>query len=395
MAISVVALYLTEACNLRCRYCFLHKQPRRLPLELGREVVDFMLAAPPNVDPVKIYFFGGEPLLESDTIRELTLYGEKRSQELGRTIRFGVTTNGTLLTDDILDFLFDHRISINLSLDGRPETQDANRRTADGRGSFALVDDAIDKIVARNPSQGARMTYDSQSIGSLYEDHRYLWSRGITNTSPIAVLEDGWTEETMAVAKEQFGLIARAVLEEMRAGRLKVVGFLGKYSRRIATYKRRKRQPCGICSGYIGISVDGTIYPCQRFAACGGYPFGDLNKVTAQADRHMFLNFDSDRLNADCDGCPARMVCAGGCPALNYVCTGDIYEPWPTQCAFIRMEHETAEWLYGRLKDEENPLLDRMLRQRQGRRKSGRTRVANRRPSDAPREAPVEVASCP
>ena len=360
MSISTVSLYLTEACNLQCRYCFLSKQPRRLPVEVGRNVVDFMLAAPPKVKRVSVYFFGGEPLLEFDTLKELTLYGRARAKELGKDLNLGVTTNGTLLTDEVIDFLFDQKISINFSVDGKPETQDANRKTIDGKGSFALLDAALAKVVERNPSQGVRMTYDSTSVGSLYQDHEYLWGRGITRTSPIAAFEDDWGEDDLARAGKQYQLIAQAVLERMRNGDLRRVGFLAKYAQRLAQNKRRMKQPCGICNGYIGVSVDGTVYPCQRFAACDGYPLGTLSEVTDVDARKLLLSYDSSRLPG-CDDCPARMGCAGGCPAVNYVCTGEIYQPWPTQCAIIRMESETAKWLYERLVAGSNPLLDRLL----------------------------------
>ena len=360
MAISAVSLYLTEACNLRCRYCFLSKQPRRLPVEVGRNVVDFMLAAPPKVKRVSIYFFGGEPLLEFGMLKELSLYGRERAKELGKDLRLGVTTNGTLLTDEVIDFLFEQKISINFSVDGKPETQDANRKTADGKGSFALLDSALAEVVKRNPSQGVRMTYDTSSVGSLYEDHEYLWGRGIKSTSPIAAFEDDWTEEQLGVAREQYQLMAQAVLERMRKGDLRKVGFLAKYAQRLARNGKRMKQPCGICNGYIGVSVDGTVYPCQRFAACDGYPLGTLSEVTDLEARRLLLTFDSSRLPG-CSACSARMVCAGGCPAVNYVCNGDIYQPWDTQCAIIRMELEAATWLCEQLVAESNPLLDRLL----------------------------------
>jgi len=360
VAISVVSLYLTEACNLRCRYCFLKKQPRRLPVDLGRQVVDFMLAGPPKVKQVSVYFFGGEPLIEFETIKELTLYGRSQAAQKGKKLRLGVTTNGTLMTDEILDFLFGHKISINLSLDGRPETQNMNRQTATGHGSFPLIDGVIDSLLARNPNQGARMTYDTKSVHTLYEDHEYLWSRGFKNTSPIAAFEDNWTEETLATAEEQYRLIAQAVLERMRAGDLRRVTFLTKYIGRIATLKRRIRIPCGVCAAYIGISVDGVIYPCQRFAADEACAFGTLHEVTDPEMRRKFLSFDPRHLEG-CDECPARMYCAGGCPAISWLCGGDLYSPWPGQCGIIRREFKTALWLYRQLKKENNPLLAKII----------------------------------
>ena len=148
MPIQSAALYLTEDCNLRCRYCFVPKKPKRMSLEVGREAIDFMLAAPAKVKRVSIVFFGGEPLLEFDTLRELTLYGEQRSSEIGRQIKFSVTTNGTLVTDEVFEFLTKHNIHMNLSIDGGPKTQNRNRRMADGSGSFDLVERTLARASA-------------------------------------------------------------------------------------------------------------------------------------------------------------------------------------------------------------------------------------------------------
>lgn len=363
VAISTVSVYLTDACNLRCRYCFVQKQPRRLPVDVGRRVMDFMLAAPPAVKRVSVFFFGGEPLLEFDTMRELTAYGQAAARAKGKELRLGLTTNGTLMTDEVLEFIFANRFSINLSLDGKPETHDANRRTVDGKGSFHLVDRAISEILARNPHQGARMTYDPESVGSLYEDHEYLWGRGITNTSPIPVMENAWPAEALAEAERQQRLIAQAVLARLRRGDVRRVGFLSKYAQRLkANSGRRMQQPCGICNGYIGIGTDGVLYPCQRFAACEAYPFGTLDGITHPENRRTMLSYAADQLQG-CDGCPARLACAGGCPAVNHVCTGDIMRPWPTQCAFIRMEYGVSTWFYEAVRAEGGKLLDLFLGQ--------------------------------
>ena len=381
MSISTVSLYLTEACNLRCRYCFVHKQPRRLSVELGRRVLDFMLAAPPAVKRVSVFFFGGEPLLEFGTMRELTAYGRAEAKARGKELRLGLTTNGTLMTDEVLDFLFANQFSINLSLDGKPETHDANRRTLDGQGSFHLVDRAISRILKHNPYQGARMTYDPESVGSLYEDHEYLWGRGFTNTSPIPVLEQAWPAEALAEAEHQQRLMAAAILARLRRGDVRRVGFLSKYVRRLeANAPQRLRQPCGICNGYIGIATDGVLYPCQRFAASGAYPFGTVGEITHPENRRAMLSFTSAHLQG-CDGCPARMACAGGCPAVNHVCTGDITRPWPTQCAFIRMEYAVSTWFYEAVKAEDRKLLDQFLGT--PRRGAGGTGRASRLPCDA------------
>jgi uncharacterized protein len=229
----------------------------------------------------------------------------------------------------------------------------------------------IDKILERNPNQGARLTYDTVSVHSLYEDHEYLWSRGFTNISPIAVFEDNWTEETLAVASEQYRRIAEAVLDRMRAGDFRRVNFLSKYIGRLATHTRRMRIPCGACAAYIGVSVDGKVYPCQRFAADGLCQFGTLEGITHPEIRREFLRFHSKNLKG-CENCPVRDVCAGGCPAVNYLRANELYTPLPAQCAIIRREYEAAVWLYERLKAEQNPLLPKLIQT---------SRYANRRRS--------------
>ena len=361
MPIRSAALFVTEDCNLRRRYCYVVKKPRRLSLDVGRETLDFMLAAPPDVKQVAIYFFGGEPLLEFGTIQALTEYGVRRSQEVGKRIHFGVTTNGTLLSDNVLAFLVKHKISINLSLDGGPDTQNTNRKMANGRGSFELVDRVIDRLVQHNPKQSVRMTYDVASAGALSENIEYLWGRGFTSLSPAPAVEDKWTKRDLAVAEEQYRRVAYAVLARMRRGEYRRIGYLEKFMRRIAaTRKRRPRQQCSAGTTYVGISVDGEIYPCHRFIGYRQFKFGNLDQVTHPANREKFLTFDANRLTI-CDGCRARLICGGGCFAANYACTGDMYRPPPTQCAFIRMHYDAAKWLYDKLRAEQNDLLERVV----------------------------------
>ena len=367
MPIQSAALFLTEDCNLRCRYCYVPKKPRRLDLAIGREAIDFMLAAPANVKRVSIYFFGGEPLLEFGSIQALTQYGERRSQEAGKGIHFGVTTNGTLLSDKVLDFLAAHKISINLSIDGGPETQDANRPRADGGSSFDLVDGALDRVVKRNPKQTIRMTYDAGSVGALYDNVRYFWGRGFFNLSPAPAIEDNWTQSTLDTAKDQFWHIAHDLLYYMRRGEYRRVGYIEKFMKRIGTRKERPLAQCSAGRSYVGISVTGDIYPCHRFIGYRAFNFGDLDHVSGPENRKIFLTFDSNRL-AVCDGCRVRTVCGGGCSAANYATTGDLYTPSPNYCAFARIHYDIAAWLSKKLREENNPLLDRVILRRKTKR---------------------------
>lgn len=364
MPIKSAALFLTEDCNLRCRYCYVPKKPRRLAPKVGREAVDFMLAAPPSIKKVSICFFGGEPLLEFETLKALVDYGEQRSKEVDKPISFSMTTNGTLVSDEVFDFLVGHKIRVNLSCDGGQKTQNANRKMVNGNGSFDLVDRTLKRLVKHNAKQGIRMTFDPSSAGAIYENVQYLWSCGVTNLSVVPAVECNWTEPTLAEARAQYQRVAEEVVERMREGDHRRIGFMEKYVKRIATSKQRPKRQCGAGNAYVGISVDGDIYACHRFIAYGGFKFGNFDCVANRADRERFLTYDSNRFTG-CDGCRARLTCGGGCSAINFACTGDIDAPAPNQCEFIRMQYDIGKWFHDTLKAEKSPLFDRIVRPQQ------------------------------
>lgn len=358
MPITYAVLFVTEDCNLRCPYCYVPKSPRRLDPAMGREVVDFMLDAPPRAKSVMICFFGGEPLLEFDTIRELIEYGEQRSQEADKRIKFGMTTNGTLLTDEIIDFATEHKLTINFSMDGGPESHNANRRTVDGKGSFEFVDQALKRLAARKYGHNVRLTFDAATVDRLFDNVQYLWDRGCGSISPQPVLSDGWTDEHLAVAKEQIERIGRGVLAEARRGKYRRIAGIHRLTQRLAKNGRRPKRACGAGSGLIAVDVEGNIYPCQRLLDHDEMRFGNLDEVAHRDVREAWLTFDSRRLEG-CDDCRVAHVCAGGCTGANYMCTGDIYRPSPLQCEFIRMQYDVAKWLHRTLKAECNSVFER------------------------------------
>ena len=360
MPISYAVLFVTEDCNLRCPYCYVPKSPRRLDPAVGREAVDFMLDAPDRVKSVMICFFGGEPLLEFDTIRELMEYGEQRSQEVDKRIKFGMTTNGTLLTDEVVDFAAEHKLTINLSVDGMAESHNANRKTIDGRGSFDLVDQALTRMAERKFGHSVRLTHNAATVGSLFDNVQYLWDRGCATITPQPALNDGWTDERVTIAKEQTDRIGRAMLAHMRSGKYRNIAGVHRFIKRLVSNGRRPRRACGAGSGLVGIDVEGNIYPCQRLLDHPETKFGNLNQVTHRDVREAWLTFDSSRLEG-CDDCRAAHICAGGCTGANYMCTGDLYKPSSLQCEFIRMQYDVAKWLHDTLKAEQNPTFERVF----------------------------------
>ena len=176
----------------------------------------------------------------------------------------------------------------------------------------------------------------------------------------MPVVESNWSERMLDIAREQYQHIAEAVLDGMRRDDYRQIGFLGKYIKRITSSERRPRRQCGGGTQYVGISTQGEIYACHRFIGYGGYRFGDLDEVTEPSSREKFLTFNSASLTM-CEGCQAKLTCGGGCPAINFECTGDSHRPAPNQCAFIRMQYDISKWLYDVLTAEKSPWLDHIL----------------------------------
>lgn len=156
------------------------------------------------------------------------------------------------------------------------------------------------------------------------------------------------------------------MLASMRRGEYRRIGGVDRLLKRIAKAGPRPRRACGAGSGLVAINVDGAIYPCQRLLGHAETKFGDLDGVTNRGEREAWLTFDSRRLQG-CAECRAKPVCAGGCTGANYMCTGDLYQPSPLQCEFIRMEYDVAKWLHDMLKAEDNPVLERVTRRKRAR----------------------------
>jgi uncharacterized protein len=340
--------------------------------ETGRETIDFMLAGPPEVERISVFFFGGEPMLEWDLMQELVLYGERQAAALDRKIHFGMTTNGTIYDDEVDRFVVEHKLSINLSMDGGPATQNANRCTVDGRGSYELMLPTLKRLLERNSSQSVRMTFDARSVGSLRANIHHLWGLGCHSISPSAAVDDDWTEASLEVAREQTWALGRDVLAMLRQGRYRRLGFLEKGVQRIRRQSRRRpRQQCGAGVSYVAVDTDGTIYPCHRFVGYGGHPFGNLDSVTHPRNRELFLTFDSANIPG-CEGCRARAICAGGCSAANFACTGSIMSASPLQCEFLRINYDVSKWLLEALQTENPEALERMLKDRSRRKRTSR-----------------------
>lgn len=351
-AIINVTLNLTQACNLRCGYCFTNgKTNKRMSLETGKKSIDFLFnsAKRAHLDQlngeraVDISFWGGEPLLEWKLMQDLVLYTEKRKDK-NIKVSFGGTTNGTLLTKEKLPFLQEHGIFFMVSIDGTQKTHDRYRTTVNGSGSHTQIMKNMETVMKWWPFCQVRMSPYPERIGNFYEDFKYLIDHGMYNINFSPVLEHNWTEKSWKVWENQ----SYRVVDLISKYRKKGIFINNKH---FIDYCGRddSHWPCGAGRFYAGIDTDGAIFPCHRFIKfndtrnwkekemCVGHiKYG----ITKPELIKKFIYFQPDK----CKTCDFWYTtpCRGGCYATNFDLTGDIEKS--TMCRYVEMQTKVSKY---------------------------------------------------
>ena len=342
--ITSVMLVVTHGCNLRCKYCFVRKEPERMSLETAKAAARMLMenARVSGAAP-EINFFGGEPMLEYDTvIRPLV---EWIHDELKERFRFSITTNGTLLTDERIGFMRRHGFGLLLSMDGNKPVQDFNRPYADGRGSFTILNGIVPKALAAWPGTTFRMTAIPETCGHLFESILWAAAQGFTNFFVTPNVFEAWDEAARDVLAGELRKYADYYAESKRRGvrPIKFSTFEQAFedlkqirrAERQGTYralpKCTARGKCGLGSSrFASIHPNGSIYACQEMTSNEGAesPFyiGSIYSGVDNARRRALMeSFDALPVRGEyCDDCGYDRICDGGCVANNYMLTGSL-----------------------------------------------------------------------
>ncbi len=308
-----ITLVLTHQCNLDCTYCYEHhKNSCTMSAELAKEIVDRELSMDDGVSMVEFDFFGGEPLLEFDTVKEVVEWTVAR--EYDKDYIFFITTNGVLLTDDMKVWLREHTdvLQIGLSLDGTKEMHDTNRCD-----SFDEID--LDFFRTVYPEESVKMTISRETLPKLAEGVIFCHSIGYDVSCNLAYGIDWESEENRAVFERELARLIDFYLENPH---LKPCSILDvNRIKSIASQEDRTYRLCGAGYAMRAYDCDGSCYPCQYFLPiCVG---------DEKARRSLELDFSSLRLREEqvdekCRSCFIRNACPT-CYGNNYATTGDIY----------------------------------------------------------------------
>jgi len=353
--IKALCLHVSHTCNLTCEYCFAqagkyHGREALMPFEVGRRALDFLLENSGGHRNLEVDFFGGEPLMNWQVVKDLVTYARKKEKEAGKNFRFTLTTNGVLVDDEVIDFANREMANVVLSLDGRREVHDRLRRTVNGKGSYDLV---MPKFQAFAKARGEKSYYIRGTFTHFNPDFTQdlyhmaaLGFRSLSMEPVVCVPESEYalTPEDIEVVKAEYEKLA---LEMARRRNTPEKFSFYHYNIDLkhgpCVYKRAAG--CGSGRDYLAVTPTGELYPCHQFVGEPDFCMGDVWRGVTRPDLRAEFSTCTLDDRPECRECWAKYYCAGGCAANAYHASGSIRGVYPQGCEMFKKRMECAVWL--------------------------------------------------
>lgn len=345
--LSTIVLNVNTGCNLACRYCYkedlaVPAEGKRMGMEVAARSVDLLLSQAKSRSAVGIVFFGGEPLTNMPLIRQVVDYAEARAQGLGKTVDFSLTTNATLLTEELIGYFDAHHFGLSISMDGPRVVHDRNRRSVGGRGTYDVVARKARMLLARYRSKpiGARVTLTAGTteVEAIHEHLRDELGFHEVGYAPVTAAEKSGpalSEEELAEVYAGFERLGSRYLTAALGGRNN--GFSNMHQLMTDLHEgRRKALPCGAGVGLLAVDHRGGLNLCHRFTGSELPTFGDTEHGIATERLGAFLDRAADRSGTHCATCRIRNLCAGGCYHESWVRYGDPHHRTYHYCNLLR-----------------------------------------------------------
>ena len=353
--VKALCLHIAHDCNLRCAYCFAgtgeymgHRS--MMSLEVGKKAIDFLIAASGNRKNLEVDFFGGEPLMNFDTVKGIVAYARGREAETGKNFRFTLTTNAVLLDEEKMKWADEVMHNIVLSIDGRPEVNDAMRKRVDGSGSYDRILPNIRRMVALRGEKSyyVRGTFTRANL-DFADDVLHLARLGFDQVSVEPVVANKGSgldirEEDLDRCRAEYERLARLMAERIRNGTsFNFFHFMIDLEGGPCVAKRLRG--CGSGTEYMAVTPEGELYPCHQFVGQPEFRLGDVfDGLVETPVRQEFLETTVYTKPA-CDACWAKFYCAGGCAANAWQFNKDIKKPYTIGCELEKKRVECALWV--------------------------------------------------
>lgn len=350
--IKALCLHVAHTCNLNCSYCFAsqgkyHGDRALMSFEVGKRALDFLIENSAGRTNLEVDFFGGEPLMNWQVVKDLVAYARTQEPIHNKNFRFTLTTNGMLIDDEVIDFANKEMSNVVLSLDGRKEVHDRLRVDYQGRGSYDTIVPKFKKMVeARNGQNYYMRGTFTHANPDFTEDIFHMADLGFTELSMEPVVSpDGdpaaLTPEDIETVKNQYEILAKDMLRRSREGHpITFYHYMLDLQNGPCIYKRISG--CGSGTEYMAVTPWGDLYPCHQFVGDEAYKLGDIwNGVTNNDLREDFRSCNAYS-RPECKDCWAKLYCSGGCAANAYHASGSIRGVYKPGCELFKKRIECA-----------------------------------------------------
>lgn len=336
-------LCITQQCNMRCDYCYIGKKTSVMPLQVAKQVVDFIFKNTPPEEKIDIGFFGGEPLLEFGLIKTITKMIESHQSFNNTQVELTVVTNGTIFSDEIADFLNEHNIGFCVSCDGPSFVQDMFRCFPNGRGSSDIVENTIKQAMEILPSVLVNAVYHPQTFRYLPQVVEYLSSLGLRQIYLNPDFSALWSKEEADLLPQIFGQIAQQYIDYYLLQRPHFISLIDSKITVILRGGYKPLERCRMGRGEFAFAPSGNIYPCERLigADTGDHCIGNINHGLNLDSMSCKMASEQD-INTECIACGLKDYCMNWCGCSNYFSSGYYNRVSPFLCASERIAIQTA-----------------------------------------------------
>lgn len=362
--VKALCLHVAHTCNLTCSYCFAgqgkyHGDRAVMSYEVGKQALDFLVKNSGTRKNLEVDFFGGEPLMNFQVVKDLVKYARSIEKEAGKNFRFTLTTNGMLINDDVIEFANKEMSNVVLSLDGRKSVHDKFRVDFAGKGSWERIVPKFQKLVKAREGKNYYMrgTFTHNNPDFL-NDIKTMLDLGFTELSmePVVCAKGDpseLTEEDRKIVLKQYEELADLMIKRRREGRpFTFYHYMIDLSGGPCIYKRISG--CGSGTEYMAVTPWGDLYPCHQFVGDEKYKLGDIwNGVDNKEIQDQFLACNV-YAKEECNNCWARLYCSGGCAANAYHATGSVTGVYEPGCELFRKRMECAIMVAISEMDDEN-----------------------------------------
>lgn len=350
--VKALCLHVAHDCNLACRYCFAeegeyHGRRALMSFEVGKKALDFLIANSGNRRNLEVDFFGGEPLMNWEVVKQLVAYGRSKEKEYNKNFRFTMTTNGVLLNDEIMDFCNREMSNVVMSLDGRKEVNDKMRPFRNGKGSYDFIVPKFQKFAALRGERDyyIRGTFTRNNL-DFSKDVLEFADLGFTSISiepVVAKPEDDYSirEEDLPRILKEYDRLAVEYIKRKKEGRgFNFFHFNIDLNQGPCVAKRLSG--CGSGTEYLAVTPWGDLYPCHQFVGEEKFLLGNVDTGVTNTQLRDEFKLCNVYAKDKCRDCFARFYCSGGCAANSYNFHGKLTDAYDIGCAMQKKRIECA-----------------------------------------------------